>query len=182
MNLLKGENRYALIIFGLMVVLAGALVFVGLYLLPQVRDMNLVISGVNNELVHVPRVISTVAARDGTEHVVQVDFTLAVDEAVRRDLDIDSLHARITGVMSTLEHDRINDVGGMDYIKTEVIRELGAHIEPEDFRGIFIRNINRDNSPAIRALDAVNMANNPEQAAPEPRTNLNDFFRGLGWR
>ena len=179
MNSLKGENRYALIVFALMIVLTAALVFVALFLLPQIRDMNLVIVGTNNELVHVPRVFSTVVAQDGTEHTVTVDFTLAIDENVRRGLDVNTLHVLITNTIDGLDHDRINAVGGMDYIKTEVIRELSGHIDPEDFRGLFIRNIVRDDSPSMRILDSMNVV--AVDQTPEARSNLNEFFRGLGW-
>jgi len=181
---IRSENKYALIVLALMLVLAGALVFVAFFLLPQLgAGMNLVISGVNNELVHVPRVSNTVRSLDddGAEHVVEVDFTLAVDESIRRDLDIHSIHARITQTIGNLDYSRINAVGGMDYIKTEVIRELAEHVSPEDFRGLYIRNIRRDDNSAIRTLDAMNRAR-VDEAPPAARNDLQDFFGGLRWR
>ncbi|MCL2564608.1 MAG: hypothetical protein FWE24_02205 [Defluviitaleaceae bacterium] len=180
---IRGENKYALIVFALMLVLTGALVFVAFFLLPQLgSSMNIVISGVNNELVHVPRVSNIVRDYYGFEHTVEVDFTIAVDESIRRDLDIDSIHTGITQTMGSLDYDRINAVGGMDYIKTEIIRELGNHINHEDFRGLYIRNITRDDNPAIRALDAFNLARADEPPESSRRNNVSEFFRGLGWR
>lgn len=181
MEKLRGDNKYALIIFLLMLILTGALVFVAVFLLPQVRDMNLVFVGTNNELVNVPRVFSTVVSDDGSEHVITVDFTLAVDESVRRNLDVRSIEVTITNAIEGLSHDRINSVGGMEYIKTEVIRELGAHIDPEDFRGLFIRNIVRDDNPTIRHMETFNILSGEDVAEPEPRSNLQEFFSGLGW-
>ena len=178
---MRTENKYALVVFALMIVLTGALVFVGLYLLPQMRGISMVMVGTNNELVHVPRVTSTATSADGTEHTVVVDFTLAVDETARRNLNMDSIHASITNVLNTLDHDRINDIGGMDYIKTEVIRELDAHLDLDDLRGVFIRDINRDNNPAIRALDTMNAIALTDQEQ-QRRSDAQEFFRGLGWR
>ena len=113
--------------------------------------------------------------------MITVDFTLAVDERVRRGLDINSIHSTMMETLSGLEYDRINDVGGMDYIKTEIIRELDRYVEREDFRGLYIRNIVRDDNIQIRALDAMNVARGQTAAAAaERRWQLRDFFDALG--
>jgi hypothetical protein len=184
MSLLKKENRYALIVLGLMIVLGSALAFVSLYLIPQARGgLVFVGSGGNNELLHVPRVFSSVTSEDGAEHTITVDFTLAVDESARGSVNVNSVHSIITSTIEGLRHDMINAPGGVDYLKTEVIRELNHHIDPDDLRGLFIRNISRDDNLAVRALETLSRAAVPDEAVPpEQDGNLREFFGGLGWR
>ena len=176
----KNNNRYAVIVFVLMICLAVAVVYVGGFLLPGLGALPpIVATGTNNELVHIPRVSSSVNAADGSAHVVTVDFTIAVDETVRRDLDINGIHARMTRSLENMQYDLINAPDGIDYIKGEIIRDLsGEYVRAEDFRGLFIRNIVRDDNFKIRALESMNFAQR-QANPPEPRRNLNDFFEAI---
>ena len=139
------SKKYAIAIFVLFLVLAMVVVYLSM-LFPNVMRLSNVqhAQSTNSELVNLPRIESSVtSSEDGVVHDITIDFTLAVNEAIKADLDTATVQAKISQTMGTLDYAKINDVGGMDYIKTEIIRELDGYINTEDFRGLYIREIRR---------------------------------------
>ena len=142
------NKKYAIIIFVLFVAVAGVLTYISV-LFPNAMRLSRLQSEVstNSELVNLARIESSViSSEDGSSHDISIDFTLAVNEAIKADLDTATVQAKISQALEDLDYAKINDIGGMDYIKTEVIRELDGYINTEDFRGLYIRNIKRASS------------------------------------
>jgi len=138
-------KKYAIIIFVLFMALAAALVYVSLIFPNAMRISSIESKGPSNsELVNLQRIESSlVSSEDGSTHDITIDFTLAINEEIKKDLDTTAIQAKISESMKELDYAKVNDVGGMDYIKKEVIRDLEGYINTDDFRGLYIREIRR---------------------------------------
>jgi len=90
-------------------------------------------------------------------------------------LDTDSIYTRISDTVSKLDYDKINARGGMDYIKSEVIRELGDYINEEDFRGLYISDINRGGVH----FDQLDMGVNQSSPSESSKPNINEIFEAF---
>ena len=169
------SKKYALIIFVLFIAVAGVLTYVSIIFPNAMRTSRLQMEGAtNSELVNLPRIGSSViSSEDGTAHEITIDFTLAVNEAIKADLDTSTVQAKISQTVATLDYAKINDVGGMDYIKEEVIRELEGYINAEDFRGLYIRDIRR----APSNFDYYGFPYSEPESTTKPR--VNEILEGL---
>ena len=172
-------KRYALLILVMFLAVAVGLTYMA-FVFPnimRISDFQITGSG-NSELVNLPRIESSVtSSEDGSVHDISVDFTLAVNEHIKAALDTKTVETKISAVLKDLDYAKINDVGGMDYIKTEVIRELESYINLEDFRGLYIRDIRRASSK----FDYFDMPNSVQTETTD-RPRVSEIIEGLRTR
>ncbi|MDL2248659.1 hypothetical protein LJB89_03080 [Tyzzerella sp. OttesenSCG-928-J15] len=179
MNNIKNANKLALIIFALFILLAAALAALA-YFLPNAMRISLTYEApVNKELVNLPKIESSIFSEsDGKEHNISVDFTLAVNENVKEEMDTETIQAKIVDTVNNLDYDKINAKGGMDYIKAEVIRSLDGYIPAEDFNGLYIRNINRDGVQIQYSTQPASSSSSTENEKPK----INEIFDALRFK
>ena len=168
-------KKYAIIILVLFIAVACALTYASM-VFPNAMRISRLQKEVptNSELVNLARIESSVvSSEDGSTHDITVDFTLAVNEAIKADLDTATVQAKISQTLDGLDYAKINDIGGMDYIKTEVIRDLEGYINAEDFRGLYIRDIRR----APSKFDYYGLPYGSPEGTEKPR--VNEILEGL---
>jgi hypothetical protein len=98
----------------------------------------------NTRDVQVPPVDTSAVSRDGTAHRVRTSVTLEVDRNFFRDLSVEGVKKSVSTIMSGLEYERIISPDGMEYVKSELMREFEKQFTPEQLKGLYITDLRTD--------------------------------------
>ena len=118
-------------------------------------------------LVEIPTVSAMVPADDGSMNNVALNVTLEVEAHVRDDVDATMMQLKITEIMGTLNYDRLRGENAAQYLRSGIEAGLADYIDPADFRGVHITDMQTGGAIGTAPLPSVEQSRN------------NNVWRGL---
>lgn len=143
----KKRGKGTLIVVSLLLLLSVAGLYFG-FIYPRTDNPY-----ENTVSIEVPTVqASLLSAGSGEAHDVQANFTVEIDKELQGSVTGRALQGYITEIMSTLDYDEVIGEGSVEYVKSEVQRQLGGYLSEEQLQGVYITDLNTSKSLPHLAL------------------------------
>lgn len=167
----KGSARSGVIL------LVGFLVFIGLVVV-LANNWNV---GVNlvatqggapqrDDIITLPRVVTTIFDEDGNARNVEVDAAVLVDESAVGNHNVDMLHMVVADIMNQMDHTYLDTLNDIDLVASYLHAGLEQYVPGGEILQVFITDMQSGEYRIPR----------PDDDGQQGRTFLENLFQGIG--